>query len=543
MTTLPLNWQYHNWIPRLACVLAVWMAGCGEGPQVQSTTQPNTNLVAGGSPETEKKSGDQTGQAAQLAPPTESASDDAQAEEIWEAYYLQGNKVGHAHTVIAQIEENDEKVVRTTSQSQLSLKRLGQETTQKMSFTSWETPTGKLLRFESRLTSGPGEVVAQGAVEKGNLNIEINTQGKTDRQSIPWAAEWGGFFAPDQSLRKSPLKPGETRSIRSLLPLLNIAGDTTLEAADYETVKLPGGERKLLKVQSSVKIGDQSLVTTLWVDDKGETHRSLVAGIGQEALRTTKGLALKASEAGEFDLMEGSIVKVGGTIPDLASAKLVRYRAKIKEGSINGVFPSGLSQQVKIVDKQTAEITVRAIRPDQPSLLTTPIKFEADDLAANSMVQSDDAAVIKMAEGVAPGETNAWKLACALEKHVDGIIHKKNYSTGFATAAEVAQTLEGDCTEHAVLLAALCRARKLPARAVCGLIYVRELGGFAFHMWNEVYITDRWIPMDGTLGAEGIGGDHLKLTDTDLKRSNAYSAMLPVVQVFGNLELEVLQVE
>ena len=42
-----------------------------------------------------------------------------------------------------------------------------------------------------------------------------------------------------------------------------------------------------------------------------------------------------------------------------------------------------------------------------------------------------------------------------------------------ATAAEVARSREGDCTEHAVLLAALARARGIPARVAMGLVYVR----------------------------------------------------------------------
>ena len=65
---------------------------------------------------------------------------------------------------------------------------------------------------------------------------------------------------------------------------------------------------------------------------------------------------------------------------------------------------------------------------------------------------------------------------------------------------EVARSLEGDCTEHAVLLAALCRARKIPARVAFGLVYYPPQKGFAYHMWNEVWIADRWIPLDATLG-------------------------------------------
>ena len=117
------------------------------------------------------------------------------------------------------------------------------------------------------------------------------------------------------------------------------------------------------------------------------------------------------------------------------------------------------------------------------------------------------------------------------------------FSTAFATAAEVARSLEGDCTEHAVLLAALCRARKIPARVAFGIVYYPPQQGFAYHMWNEVWITDRWIPMDPTLGLGGIGADHIKLGDSNLAGTSPLADLLSVIQVFGRLELEVLEVE
>jgi transglutaminase-like putative cysteine protease len=208
------------------------------------------------------------------------------------------------------------------------------------------------------------------------------------------------------------------------------------------------------------------------------------------------------------------------------------------------VFVSGGSQQVRTVDDHTLEITVQAIRPDQPAAMLAPDpKPAAGDLESNSLIQSDAPKVAAMAAQVAPDETDPWKLACALESHVRRSIRSKNFSQAFATAAEVAESLEGDCTEHAVLLAALCRARKIPARVAIGLVYYPQAQGFAYHMWNEVWIGDRWVPLDGTLGQGGIGAAHLKLAHSDLRGASAYSAFLPVFRVLGQLKLEVTSVE
>ena len=92
-------------------------------------------------------------------------------------------------------------------------------------------------------------------------------------------------------------------------------------------------------------------------------------------------------------------------------------------------------------------------------------------------------------------------------------------------------------------MAALCRARKLPARCAFGLVYYPPEKGFAYHMWNEVWIKDRWIPLDPTLGRGGIGADHIKLGDSNLSGGSPLADLLNVIQVFGRLEVEVLEAE
>ena len=107
----------------------------------------------------------------------------------------------------------------------------------------------------------------------------------------------------------------------------------------------------------------------------------------------------------------------------------------------------------------------------------------------------------------------------------------------------MAESHRGDCTEHAVLLAALARASGIPARVAVGLVYTQSAKntGFAFHMWDELYVAGRWIPYDATLGLGGIGGGHIKLSDSHLADGSALSSFLPVMQVMGSLSIEVVE--
>jgi transglutaminase-like putative cysteine protease len=200
---------------------------------------------------------------------------------------------------------------------------------------------------------------------------------------------------------------------------------------------------------------------------------------------------------------------------------------------------------VRSIDAHTAEITVYAIRPGQHG--GNPSAGEDrptdDDLRHNNLIQSDDAKVVALAKEAAGEQHDPWQTALRLERYVNRLITKKDFSQAFATAAEVAEHPEGDCTEHAVLLAALCRAEKIPARVAIGLVYMAGQHSLAYHMWTEVYLDKRWIPIDATLARGGIGAAHLKLAHTNLQGASAYSAFLPVIKVAGRLKIAVDEVE
>jgi transglutaminase-like putative cysteine protease len=116
-----------------------------------------------------------------------------------------------------------------------------------------------------------------------------------------------------------------------------------------------------------------------------------------------------------------------------------------------------------------------------------------------------------------------------------------------APADHVARTLQGDCTEYAMLTAAMCRAEGIPSRTAIGLVYADVKSGpvFAFHMWTEVLIKGQWIPLDATLGRGYVGATHLKITDASWHDERSLTPLLPVVRVLGRdrMSIEVVRVE
>jgi transglutaminase-like putative cysteine protease len=141
-----------------------------------------------------------------------------------------------------------------------------------------------------------------------------------------------------------------------------------------------------------------------------------------------------------------------------------------------------------------------------------------------------------------------WDLALALWKYVDKTILTKNLEVAFDPASNVLATGKGDCTEHAVLLAALARARGLPSRVLVGLTQVPGTGGneweFGYHAWTEGWIDGTWVSLDAALRQAPVDVTHiaLGLSSTD-SPDPLRSVSTALVQMIGNIQIEVLNQE
>jgi hypothetical protein len=468
--------------------------------------------------------------------------------ETWDACFLQGSRIGYAHTTVRCTVQQDLQTIETESVVHMALRREGQTSTQDSRSTSVETPEGQLIRFESEMRMGPKPIRTIGRVHGNRLDTETVAAGSTtpQRTSIPWSPDYRGPFATEQTLRRRPMQPGERRTLKCLVTQFDPAevADVEMIAKDYEPVALRNGTYDLLRIETVTRFSSgQKIEETIWIDRTGDTHKASVQAMGLETYRTSKTEALEEVEATGPDLFSGMMVKVERPLPHAHQTKRVRYRVHLEGGDPAGVLATGPTQAVKSIDAHTAEVTVYAIRPgrsdgnpDAPPDLPTDA-----DLRPNTFIQSDDPMIVADAKQAAGDETDPWRVAVALERYVHREVANKDYTQAFATAAEVAKSREGDCTEHAVFLAALARARGIPARVAIGLVYLESKQAFFYHMWTEVYIGKRWIPIDGTLARGGIGAGHLKIAQSNLK--SAFSAFLPVMQVAGRLRIEIEEVQ
>ncbi len=491
------------------------------------------------------------------ATPTVTTPADATTRETWEVHFLRDPKTGQrrksGYRRVVQRQVTDEGVARLRFEADevLYLQRFGERIEIRLQAWSVETRAGQLLKFGYLITMQPTPQEVTGQIRGDTLHCQLVAGSRSERVERPWPPQGRGPLAVEQSLRNAPLQPGQQRTIECLqpIPILTdlatapLVATVQLTAADWKEVRLLEGSARLLRINSKTILPAAGMIeSTLWSDRQGEILKMEARAMGQETLRTTREVAMREDQGGSFDIGWDGLVVVAHPLHNPHETRRVQYRVTLLDGKPADVLASCPGQQVRPVEEHTAEVTVQRIRPDTPPQIA-PGKVTAADRQPSGMIQSDDPRVVAMAHATATNATDPWKIAVALEKHVHDNLITTDFSQVFASAADVARTGRGDCTEYAVLLAALCRAREIPARVAFGLIYVAPQQGFLYHMWTEVWIKDRWIPIDATLGRGGIAADHLKLSDSNLKGASAYTSLLPIANVVGRLKIDIVRAE
>ena len=129
--------------------------------------------------------------------------------EFWEAIYLQGTHVGHAHGLYRP---GRGEVIQSSEELHLSLTRFNQLMKLDFSFSMVETAEGKIRQFTIKQSMGRDDpLMRSGIVDAGKSQVKITkTQGDVAPvvKTEPWNDEALGLYAMERLYAKKDLKPG-----------------------------------------------------------------------------------------------------------------------------------------------------------------------------------------------------------------------------------------------------------------------------------------------------------------------------------------------
>jgi transglutaminase-like putative cysteine protease len=450
-------------------------------------------------------------------------------------------------------------LVTTDVEIHLVVTRGGDVATMDVSESWLETGEGAPVRFQGRRRLSAEERTTECAVVGDSLAVTATSSGLRSLKVVPLPGDLLFPLATERLHAARGFVPGDSYSYSCFDTDFERAGGVRVVVGGPDTLLLMGERRPLFRITTRPELYG-GLEVTEWRDAEGRLWRSEVPASGLVQERTTPDEAL-APPSGR-DLIAGTTVASDVVIDDPRAVTRALYEVWIDGGDVSGFLPQDARQttvgrtargELLRVERRVPTLrTAEADAPGGPRVGGDALAGEgaaasagpgAAYLAGNSLLQTSHP-LLAAAAGrcVRDAGGDPWVGAMAIEAFVRGHVENKGFGTAFASAAEVLTSRSGDCSEHAVLLAALARAVGIPSRLVAGLVY--HAGGFAHHMWVEVWVRGEWYALDPSLGATsetGVDATHIKLADSAAEGGVTADLSVAVMRSLGGLRLRVVE--
>ncbi|MFM7132705.1 MAG: transglutaminase domain-containing protein [Planctomycetota bacterium] len=465
-------------------------------------------------------------------------------EERFHALSLGGMPCGRSVDRV----ERDGARVRTVSEIEMRFRRGGQRTDIRLSTEFVEDDRGRPLEAKVVQNGAVASSYRFATAADGAFAVVVAAGGSERRESI---ADDG--WLPPEAARAfvAARVKAEAKAIR--LRAISIQSGLVAPTLDLAFIAdgefaLPDG-RRIATRRYSVTNSLVPVPGSETYDREGRLVESAtsLSGLGELVMRlSTREAAADSLARADFDLLRGTFVATK-SIAGFERLASIAVAIRATDGSLEDL-PSIGAQRFERVDAARGIVRVEVARGSEPEAGDAT---DARWTRETAVVDHGSAAVRELlaraprTEGVA-----AFERAEGLRRLVARHLSRKDFASAFASAGEAARSRGGDCTEHAVLLAALLRADGVPARVVSGLVYVPAIAGsgsgWGWHLWTQALVaapgdaSPRWHDFDATVsgGKRGFHAAHVAVAASDLSGGASDPAFLQALGLIGGIEIE-----
>lgn len=481
-------------------------------------------------------------------------------QELWYRVEFSGKPAGYELVSTAPIRDAAtemamKKSVKSTGgglrrvrETHLRLQRFSQDISLSARLETIETVDGLLSSWKLVRTAADGTTIERtGHWDSDQMAMVVRDHsGDTQKTSlISWAEQprspvisaWAAAFVSDRAGDVvTPVLFPETSSIFAIR--LSRLGGSSLQLSDGSRVS---GVRFSWQPDGRADLKSEAFIKK---DGTALQIQQQLLGQTLSLTWTTPEAALGYSDLAALDVHVQTFLPVTGSITQSASVDSVRLRIVRKSGELL-TFPKSDFQKLESVSPES--LIIRLIRPkwtlsSSHSTLKTTVQADEVYLSANRWIESRNPEIGRTAL-IAVGAASDVEEKCRrLTQYVWKQMRFSPFSTQLVPATTIARTLQGDCTEHAVLLCSLLRSQAIPARVAVGFIYFSDGPAFAPHMWVEAFVNGVWMPLDSTRGLSETGLGYLKVSDCALDNDAAMgvSVFAPLLEFAGKVSVEVL---
>jgi transglutaminase-like putative cysteine protease len=461
--------------------------------------------------------------------------------ERWYTLEMGGKRAGYMHAVQRTVGDqitSETKLVIAFGRGDAAVKI-------EMAGSFVETKDGRPVSMRSSQELAKTPMVTTYTFGEDAIAIKSEQAGRTTADTAPLPeGSWLPPAAASEYVRQRLAAGAEKIVVRSMDPLTGAAPTTTTRTGVKKVETEVMGKRVSAFECTAVSSANPSIESVEVLDEEGIAVRS-TANMGPFAITivaATRAAALAEAEAPE--VMVRTFVKPDRRIERARELESATYLLSIPSGEMPELPGTG-AQRVEAVGRSSARVTIAT----SGGAAADPKDAEDRTLLASSpMLNHEDERVSELVKKALVGAGESPKeRAQALRGFVHRHINRKDLGVGFASASEVARTRQGDCTEHATLLAAMLRGAGIPSRVVSGLIYADEFAGereiFGYHMWAqglmEVGGRLTWVDLDPTLPGAAFDATHIALSVSSLPDADASKSLSGLVPLLGRLEIKV----
>lgn len=443
----------------------------------------------------------------------------------WFTVLLDGRKIGSFESR-REVRGGE---VHTTQTLEIALDRAGAHVGIGSSETSVETLDGRPLSFSSASRLSGIESRTDGTVRDGRAQVTTTTGGASQQRSLAWPA--GAVLVEGQRLAgmRAGLVPGTRYDVLAFQPSNLDATTVTSAVAGAEPVDLPGGARSLHRIDQALAFPGAPMKTRVWVDAEQTAYKVSMPIMGVDLVMLACDRACATAPNQGSDVFERTLMPSPRALTQGELAAPMRYTLALKGGPSTLALPQTDEQRV---EARGGERVVTIVPHASKRSAERP---RPEDFKPNDWLQSDAPDVADLARKAAGDAATPAERMRRIERFVRGYIRDKSLDVGYASALEVVRKPEGDCTEHAVLVAALGRALGIATRVVDGLAYAPGFAGkdqvFVPHAWAQAFVDGRWQSFDAAL--PGFDAGHIALAIGDGDPWKFYAGL----DLLGRIEL------
>ncbi|MBN2378215.1 transglutaminase domain-containing protein [candidate division WOR-3 bacterium] len=447
---------------------------------------------------------------------------DLTASEDWMGIYIKDTKIGYVYSR----QETSGDTLRFIQKSTMKLEMLG---THEEFYTNLEVtadPKLNLIGFTFDISSEKTSFYAEGVRENDMVKVTVETAGEKETKEIPAKGE---LIAPPALgmwlLAQSP-KPGGKFKVTILEPTLLKTVPVTIKTVGPDTLEINGIGIPALHVTTTM----MAMTSDVWLDSTGTSIKEIQKP-QIVMVRESKEEALAEIPApAQLDLLSFFAVKTDDVIQNPRDLSELKLRIEGLDEEAELILSSPTQKITKT--KGGVELTITAPDTSKIARSTRPSEEPAEFLSSSVYIQADNEKIRKKASEIVAGEQDAMNAAAKLVSWVHKNL-KKRATASVPSAVEVLATKEGDCNEHAILIAALGRAAGIPTKINVGLVYLE--GAFYYHAWNSFWIGGTWVPADATFGQLPADPTHVQLHEGELDEQAR------VIAIVGQIKIDILE--